>query len=439
MNTIELAKLDLMNYIDSIIDKVEPEHQENFKKCFSNTLHTTIEYHEDEGITDIMTGDIPAMWNRDSAAQIRPFLFFASKSEATKKIIRGIIKNYIRQIKLDPYANAFKVVGCSKEGHTDDLTDIKEGVWERKFEIDSLCYPIQLAYLYYKNTNDSSIFTNEFFEMMKVIVNTFIIEQDHSNSEYKFKRVNDWLLFDFPEKIKYETLPNGGLGKPTKKCGLIWSGFRPSDDACQLHYLIPSNMFAVVIMDYMLEINKLMYSRDQVFEDKVMQLRGDVETGIKNHALINDPEFGEVYAYEVDGYGNYLLMDDANVPSLLSLPYLGYCDESDELYNNTRNFILSSKNDYFYQGKYAEGIGSPHTPANYAWHIAIGIRGLSTSNIEEIDKCLEDYLTTDCGCGMYHEGFNVDDPKQFTREWFSWSNSIYVELVLKKAGMRLEA
>ncbi|MFV0395340.1 MAG: glycoside hydrolase family 125 protein [Coprobacillaceae bacterium] len=438
MKTVELAKKDLEKYIESVYSAIEDEHKESFVKCFKNTLHTTIEYDEENGITEILTGDIPAMWNRDSAVQIRPFLTIVNESPAMQELFRGLIKNYTEQIDLDPYANAFKVSSCTEEGHTDDLTDIKNGVWERKFEIDSLCYPIQIAYLYYVNSNDASVFNDEFLKMMKQIISVYKIEQNHDDSDYRFKRVNDWLMFEHPEKIKYETLRNNGLGTPVKPCGLIWSGFRPSDDACQLHYLIPSNQFAVVTMRYMQEILNKFYPQEAEFKQEVNSLATIVDEAIQNYAVIETENFGKVYAYEVDGLGNNLLMDDANVPSLLALPYLGYCSESDEVYTNTRKLILSVENEFYYSGKFGDGIGSPHTSENYAWHISNGIRGLSTSNSSEINRCLQMYLDTDCGCGMFHEGYNVDNPKEYTREWFSWSNSIYVELVLKKAGIEVK-
>lgn len=438
MNTIELAKKDLDIYIDAISPKIREEHLVSFINCFKNTLYTTIEYNEEQEITEILTGDIPAMWNRDSAVQIRPFLTIVEESESMKKLFRGLIKNYTKQIALDPYANAFKVSTCDEEGHTDDLTEIKGGIWERKFEIDSLCYPIQIAYLYYLNSGDKSIFTEEFFEMMNSIIKVYKTEQNHSTSSYTFKRVNDWLLFENPGQIKYETLRNEGKGTPVKECGLIWSGFRPSDDACQLHYLIPSNQFAIVTMKHMVEIIDLVYPEALELKAEIEELIIVVEEALQKYAVVNHEKFGDVYAYEVDGYGNRLLMDDANVPSLLSLPYLGYCSEENKLYRNTRNLILSKENPFYYSGEVGEGIGSPHTPENYAWHISNGIRGLSSSSIDEVDYCLDMYKKTDCGCGMFHEGYNVDNPQEYTREWFSWSNSIYVELVLKNAGIEVK-
>lgn len=437
MTTIEQAKRDLEKFISVTAEQVNVEYRENYIKCFTNTINTTIEYDEVEETTFILTGDIPAMWNRDSAAQIRPFIYFAKDSIAIQKIIKGIIKNYAKQIAIDPYANAFKKNQDQVGGHDDDLTDMDEIVWERKFEVDSLCYPIQLSYLYWKNTNDDSLFNTEFLKMMKSIVNTFEIEQNHEQSDYVFQRVNDWLLFENPQKIKYETLPNAGKGRPVKPCGLIWSGFRPSDDACQLNYLIPSNMFAVVILKYMSEIVTKLYD-DSNLNEQIIKMIFEIEQGLNKYAIVNHNKYGQIYAYEVDGFGNEILMDDANVPSLLSLPYLGYCQPNSDIYANTRKFILSTDNQYYYVGKVASGIGSPHTPSNYAWHIANGIRGLTADTDWEVDECLSVYVNTDCGCGMYHEGYNVDNPCEYTRPWFSWSNSIFVELVLKKLGYKLE-
>lgn len=427
------ALKDLNKFLEKNISNIDKRFFANLKTTMEDTLTKTVHYDDELSITHIITGDIPAMWNRDSAAQVRPFLLFSKESVAMQKIIKGIINNYKKQIKLDPYANAF-TFGDGSKGHIDDLTDMKVGVWERKFEIDSLCYPIQLAYLYWKNSDDCSIFDNEFYEMCETVLKTFSIEQDHSKSKYSFQRISDWLLFENPEKIIYETLPNHGRGNYVKPCGLIWSGFRPSDDACQLHFLIPSNQFAIVILKYMEEIYKTFYGKDTSF---IKKLYTEIEQAITQLAII-DYEDTKIFAYEVDGRGNYNLMDDANVPSLLSLPYLAYCENNEKIYQDTRKFILSEVNPFYYKGTVCEGIGSPHTPENFMWHIANGIRGITANDNDEIEKCKQIYISSECGCGMYHEGVNVNNKMDYTRPWFSWSNSVFAEFILKDAGLEVQ-
>lgn len=401
-----------------------------FEKGFQNTYQTTI-LKKDDNTTFVITGDIPAMWNRDSVAQVRPLLNIANENEEIKNIIKGVISLQKVQVLTDPYANAHNMEPRIGDHSEDDLTKSHPLIWERKYETDSLCYPIQLAYMYWKKTNDISIFDDQFLKMATVIVETFIIEQQHfERSEYSFRRIADWLLFDFPERIPFETLPNRGRGAKVGYTGMTWSGFRPSDDACKYGYLVPSNMFAVVVLKYLEEILVDVYENQELAK-KVVKLYTEIDEGIKKHAIVEHPKYGKMYAYEVDGLGNYYLMDDANVPSLLSAPYLGYCDIDDEIYQNTRKFILSADNPYFYEGEVAKGVGSPHTPPNYIWHIALAIEGMTTNDIDDKMRILELFKLTDAGTLMMHEGFNVDEPAQFTRPWFSWANAMFAEFILE--------
>lgn len=430
MITLEISKL-----IDFIKETYSDSEKtiKLFENSITNTLETTIKPQED-GTTFVITGDIPAMWLRDSVAQIRPLLLVAKEDETIFKLIRGVIELQKRQVLIDPYANAFNL-DASGEGHHDDLTDMKPELWERKYEIDSLCYPVQLAYLFWKSTDDATHFDAAFLKMAKLIVQTFKTEQHHEEkSNYRFERDNDWLRSN-PDRKPFETLPREGKGSKTAYTGMTWSGFRPSDDACKYGYLVPSNMFAVVILRYMVEIIEQFYQDENAFVVEIEQLIKEINQGIETHAIVDHPILGKMYAYEVDGLGNHHLMDDANVPSLLSLPYLGYCAFDDPIYLNTRRFVLSKENPYYYEGKYAKGIGSPHTPTNYIWHIALSIQGLTSIDEKEKAKVLETLITTDADTNLLHEGFNVDNPFEFTRPWFSWSNSMFAEFLLSLNGL----
>lgn len=399
-----------------------PKLLENFKNCFVSTIETTVKRLPD-GDSFVITGDIPAMWLRDSSAQVRHYLPFTKDDPELQAIVEGLIARQAKCILIDPYANAFNESPNNHRTHYDQ-TVLNAMIWERKYEVDSLCYPVQLAYLYYKESGSKRIFTDTFKSALHTVVDTFVTEQRHfEKSPYNFIRDEEHCY-----GRDTETLQNGGRGLPVNYTGMTWSGFRPSDDACTFGYLVPSNMFAVVILGYIMEFAEQIYGDAYLYE-KARKLRHEINYGIKAYAIYRHPVYGSMYAYETDGFGNYTLMDDANVPSLLSIPYLGYTTPDDKLYKNTRSFILSKENPFFYQGTAAAGIGSPHTPDNYIWHIALSMQGLTATDKAEAREMVDLVLATDAGKGVCHEGFDANDPKRFTREWFAWANSLFAELV----------
>lgn len=388
------------------------------KQCFLNTIETTTEELEDGGYF-VITGDIPAMWLRDSAAQLKPYIKYAAEDEDLRKILRGVIAKHAYYVNLDPYSNAFNAKP-TKDSWNDNTDFEHELIWERKYEVDSLCASIYLAYEYYKYTSDDKIFTEEFERMLETITDHFIKEQHHSeNSTYFFDREN---------AAPSDTLSFGGYGRPVNFTGMTWSGFRPSDDSCIFNYLVPSNMMAVVAMKYAAELAEKGFDND-VLAKKCLTLSAEIDDGIKNYAIYVHPKYGKMYAYETDGFGNYNLMDDANSPSLMAAPYLGYCDRDDEIYQNTRRFILSKDNPYYYEGKVAKGVGSPHTPENSIWHIALTMQILTSNNKDEILDCLDMLSKTHAGTNFMHESFNVDDPTIFSRTWFAWANTLFAQML----------
>ncbi len=393
--------------------------QEMFSKCFFNTVETTIEYGEDL-TTFVITGDIPAMWLRDSSAQVRHYLPFVKELPELKAVLKGVIKKQIFYINIDPYANAFNKEP-NGNGHSEDATERNAWVWERKYEVDSLCYPVQLAYLYWKETQDREIFDLSFREALVQIINLWSIEQrHHERSTYRFER------FNCPDS---DTLKNHGMSTPVNYTGMTWSGFRPSDDACTYGYLIPSNMFAVVVLEYMEEIFQIIYMENDIVA-RISALKKEIKAGISSYGRVRHREFGEIYAYEADGFGGYNLMDDANIPSLLSLPYLGCVSPGDPVYKNTRRFILSKLNPYYYEGEFARGVGSPHTREGYIWHLALIMQGLTSDNEKEIRDILKMLISTDNNSNYMHESFNPNGPGEFSRSWFAWANSLFAEFVI---------
>ncbi|MBF2683024.1 glycoside hydrolase family 125 protein [Listeria welshimeri] len=419
-------------FIQSSTEKIKKEINnqklaEMYERCMENTLDTTIKIRE-SGLTFILTGDIPAMWLRDSVCQVRPFLIFAKENEEIQSMLIGLSKEQVSLVGIDPYANAFNETP-NGAGHQADKTEIHPQVWERKYEIDSLCYPIQLAYLIWKITGRTEQFDAAFFKMLQTIFAVWEVEQHHeTKSPYRFERM---------DCVPSDTLKRDGLGTKTAYTGMLWSGFRPSDDACEYGYLIPSNMFAVVVLGYAKEIIETFYPSEKETVRQAVTLKNDIQLGIEKFGTYNHPTFGEIFAFEVDGLGNQLLMDDANVPSLLSMPIINYLEKESPIYQNTRKFILSKSNPYYFEGELAKGIGSPHTPAGYIWPIGLAIQGLTASDESEKLAILQMLLETDAGTGLMHESFHPDHPEDFTREWFSWANMMFCELVLDVAGFRM--
>lgn len=415
--------------VEATIEQTKGKIKDNklkwmFENCFPNTIDTTVKHSVKNGRLDtfVITGDIEAMWLRDSSAQVWPYLQLINKDKKLQKMIAGLINRQADCIRIDPYANAFNDGPLGSYWETDNTQEMSKELHERKWEIDSLCYPIRLAYHYWKITGDASVFDNNWHEAMKLVIQTFKEQQRKEGlGPYSFTRDCD---------RPTDSQINNGWGAPVKPVGLIVSSFRPSDDSTQYGFLIPSNMFAVVSLRQLAEIEKTVLN-NQSFANECIALAEEVDAAIKKHGIVYHPVCGKVYAFEVDGFGNALCMDDANIPSLLSIPYLGYCSLDDPTYLKTRSLIWSDNNPYFFKGKAGEGIGGPHVGLDYIWPMSIIMKGLTSNNPEEIQTCLKQLRDTDGDTGFMHEGFHSDDASNFTRSWFAWVNTLFGELILK--------
>jgi meiotically up-regulated gene 157 (Mug157) protein len=394
-----------------------------FGNCFPNTLDTTVNFSEKNGRPDtfVITGDINAMWLRDSTAQVWPYISLAGRDADLKNLIAGVINRQVKCIRIDPYANAFND-GPGESEWMNDLTDMKPELHERKWEIDSLCYPVRLAYGYWKTTGDTSVFDESWTTAMRLILATFRQQQrKEDRGPYRFQRVTGW---------QSDTVAGGGFGNPVNPVGLIVSIFRPSDDATIWPFLIPSNYFAVLSLRQMAEIASDVV-RDETLATEANTLADEVGTALAKYARAEHPLHGEIIPYETDGYYNYNFMDDANVPSLLSMPYLGTIERTDLLYLRTRDFVLSKDNPYYFSGIMGHGVGSPHTGLNRVWPIAITMRALTANDDYDIVSSLKMLKSTHASTGFMHESFMKDDPTQFSRKWFAWANTLFGELVLE--------
>ena len=402
-----------------------------FENCFPNTLDTTVFAGTYEGKPDtyVVTGDIDAMWFRDSSAQMWPYVPLAKGDAQLRGLLEGLIRRQARMVLLDPYANAFMrdESDAPLSWAVHDKTEHHAGVGERKWEVDSLCYPIRLAHGYWKQTGDTRPFDATWKEAAWTVVRTFRTQQrKNGQGPYSFERES---------AVPYDTVPLSGFGNPARPVGMIYSMFRPSDDACIYPLFVPANLFAVVTLRRVSELATQVLN-DAKLAAEAGALANEVEQALVRYGKTEDASQGTIWAYEVDGYGNALKMDDANAPGLLSLPYLECCRSDDPLYQRTRAFVLSRSNPYFFEGTAAQGTGGPHIGLNMVWPMGITLRALTSTQDAEIRQCLRWLRDTTAGTGFMHESFDKDDPAKFTRPWFAWANTLFGELVVKLATER---
>ena len=398
-----------------------------FNTCFANTLTTTVRRHDD-GTTFLLTGDIPAMWLRDSSAQFRPYLVIAQDDPDMADLVAGLVRQQFRFINIDPYANAFNETPSGATWDPDDRTDsFGPWLWERKYEVDSLCYPIQLAWLLYRNTGLTSHFDESFVSGVRRILDTFETEQNHAESRYRFFRPND---------DPRDSVPNEGLGGPFAVTGMTWSGFRPSDDACIYPYLVPSNMFAVVAMGHLRQIFTDVLDDAEIVR-RAGKLQHDISDGIAQHATIRNAAGERIYAYETDGLGNALLMDDSQRTQSHLGPIPGILRCRRPVVSGNPPHLAQLRESLLFRRTLRPRHRFPHTPTGYVWPIAMAMQGLTSNDRAEKERLLDQLVAADAGTHLMHESFDVSDPTQYTRPWFSWANMMFCELVMDFFGIRI--
>ena len=409
----------------------DPELAWMFGNCFPNTLDTTVFLGQLEGKTDafVITGDIDALWLRDSAAQMRPYLHLAKNDAHLREVYRGLIRRHARCVMLDPYANAFTRDPASTAGldwSKRDQTEMKPGVAERKWEVDSLCYVLRLAHDYWQATGDAEPFDAGWTTAARTIMATFKEQQRVAGpGPYRFQRTSN----------QPTETTQAGIGSPTRKTGLIHSAFRPSDDACTFPCNIPGNLFAVATLRELAQLASAVL-KDAALAAEASALAAEVEKAVFAHGVMQLPDGRQVLAYETDGYGNHLFMDDANVPSLLGMAYLRCLPVDYPLWRTTADAVWSQANPWFFKGAAAEGVGGPHIGEGQVWPMSIIVRALSSQDDAVIAWSLKTLRATHAGTGFMHEAFDKDNPAKFTRKWFAWVNGLFGELVVKVAKER---
>ncbi|HOX57081.1 MAG TPA: glycoside hydrolase family 125 protein [Candidatus Paceibacterota bacterium] len=395
-----------------------------FENCFPNALDTTVDLQLADGRPDtfVVTGDTDAMSLRDSTAQVWPYLPLMHNDSTLQQLIAGVINRQTRCIRKDPYANTFCKDDATASPWKNDLTEMRPGVYERKWALDSLCYPIRLAYHYWKAAKDRAPLDDAWRDSVLRTLRTFREQQRKTGpGPYRFQRRTE---------VQGDTLAGDGLGRRAKPMGLIYSMFRPGDDAALFPFIVPSNFLAVGSLRQAAELLTQVH-HDSESAGQCQALADEVERALRDQAVVIHEKHGRILPYEIDGYGNYYCMDDGAVPSLLSLPYFDVVAPGSPLYLNTRRFILSDSNPYYCAGKAASGPGGPRVGRDMIWPLALLAQGLTSTDDQEVRQCLLALQKTHAGTGFMHEAFHKDDPAQFTRPWFPAANTMFGELILK--------
>ncbi|KAI8975264.1 hypothetical protein BDF20DRAFT_906690 [Mycotypha africana] len=442
-----------------------------FTNSFPNTLDTTISQtacivdnsHSCVPLAFIITGDINAMWLRDSANQILPYLPYVHQDIKLKKLFLGAIYMQAHFITMDPYANAFNgpsdmnalSTSIFNNSAGDDFnrmekraSGLKEGVWENKWEIDSLASFMSLSYRYWNQTKDNSFVSDTVWvDAVEILLDTLKKEQQPTFEPSSGKVMETDYLFLKTSDRPTETQYNGGRGQPVRYTGMVKSLFRPSDDATVFPFFIPGNAMLSVELDHLSTLLLSSFSasasenrqgeRLQRLAAESAKMSTEIREAIYKYGMIDHPIYGKIFAYEVDGYGSFLIMDDANIPSLLSLSYLGFVDQRDPVYQNTRKLVLSKDNPYYFAGPRASGIGGPHVGLEYAWPMSQIVRMITSDDDQEIMESLNIILNSTDNTGLIHESIHVfekaggDDNVGYTRSWFAWANGLFGQAILK--------
>ncbi|KAJ2238219.1 hypothetical protein H4R99_007040 [Coemansia sp. RSA 1722] len=434
--TIEEALHNITSYI------TDPDWKTLFSNIFPNTLDTTVAWHnanETEPYTFLVTGDITAQWIRDSTNQILPYVPYATVDGDIAMLVMGLINMQAEELLGYPYGNAFQPPSRSgllptENGIALDLSVTppfnNNTVFEAKFELDSFASFLQISSAYWRTTGDYQFMYNPSWGQAIAAILGAIekLQEPTFNSRHLVNKP----LVQY-SRLTYtatETQFGGGMGNPVRYTGMAKTLFRPSDDASIFPFLVPANAYLSV------ELNRLAFMLDTIgvyseLANVAKTLSEEIRKGVFEHGTTLHPKYGRVFVYETDGYGSTLVMDDANGPSLLGLPYMGFLAQTDPIYQSTRKMILSvDDNPWYFTGSYIHGVGSPHTGFQKVWPMAVAMRGLTSSDRDEVKECLDQLVATTSDLGLMHESVHVYRTSNYSRSWFAWCNSLVSQFVI---------
>lgn len=409
----------------------DPDLSRLFENTFPNTLDTAIKWrgvaanNTEEELCFVITGDINAMWVRDSANQIAPYkAALKNVTDDIASVFRGVINLQARYLVISPYCNAFQppVESGMPPDSNGGIYSVKPTydrnlVYTCNFELDDFGGFLQLSHDYYTATGDASFFGK--FQWIYAIQSIMAASQAMRQPSYGPD--GEWIVpaytFQSQTMTAFGTLGNNGVSNPVNNTGLIRSPFRPSDDAASFDFLIPANMMMARYLESNAEIMDQLPNAPPGLAGEMRNMAAEVREAIKDWGIVTSPSGKKIYAYEVDGFGGRILMDDANVPSLLSAPFLGYLNRTDEIYQNTREFVLSRKNPWWCSGPVINAVGSPHIRPGAAWPMASIIRIMTSDDDREIIVALKEVVQSTDGLGLIHESVSSFDAHRWTRQW----------------------
>ena len=366
-----------------------------------------------------------------------PLLTTSTSNDSIASLYRGVINLQSRYINTSPHCNAFQppiesdVAPANNTSGSDDTVYPKvsnTSVFECKYELDSLAAFLEISTNYYSGTSDLAFFSQ--FQWVDTIQTVLNVVNDLIIGTYSANGSVNPLPYTFTRLTTSgtETLSNTGRGNPVQGgTGLIRSFFRPSDDATIFQLFVPANM---MFARYLASCALIMQPLNPALAAEMSTLASSLRAAIEAYGVVTDPVHGQIYAYEVDGYGSRNIMDDANIPSLLSAPFFGYLNASSPVYQNTRSKILSSSNPYFMRGPVINSVGGPHDGPGYGWPMASIVRVLTSDNDTEIAKVLKEIVSSTDGLDLIHESINTFNVSDWTRQWFSWANGLFGQMIL---------